>query len=530
MSRRTLLKIIAFICGLYFFLEFVLPEKIGGDFDCDSVHSPVKVQTVDSSVILYVGQYNSKNASLGRLVPSTADDTGWRREPDEPVLQRSLFVPYEKNGMQQLDAVAGPSGIDLFYLGLNSKQEPTLCHASGDLSGRQWRRTGAVLFATNGLPRPTVAEPNGQLPGNLMFFAAGRDAGRWVFLLALNAMDGLEIWPASGESLTAMKLGPSPLIPSGKVPGNLTTLDGKFVDGCWTVNFITAGGVTAFSQQADGKFLEVPPRDLKVEGCVISGMRTDKTGDSSVIGYKRSWTNATGQQLSSTEIMAGSMAGEPAAGFPWRQRIKTVGKAGQSTYLSQGTPTIANHIQIIGSFAIFLALINLTMFHGKRIIRLQKGSVHSIIFFIFTIIMVVAAYIGQPAAAAKTDWRRGFDFILAGVITPMGTAVFSMITFFMISAAYRSFRVRSLEAALLMIAACIVMLGQMPIGQLITSGLPESMHFMQLPWLAEKLLWLANACAYRGVLIGIAVGGFAIGLRIWLGMDNTVYSGMEEKK
>jgi hypothetical protein len=87
-----------------------------------------------------------------------------------------------------------------------------------------------------------------------------------------------------------------------------------------------------------------------------------------------------------------------------------------------------------------------------------------------------------------------------------------------------------MEAALLMIAACIVMLGQMPIGQWMTSRLPADLHCLQLPWLAEKLLWLANACAYRGVVIGIAVGGFAIGLRIWLGMDNTVYSGMEEKK
>jgi hypothetical protein len=229
--------------------------------------------------------------------------------------------------------------------------------------------------------------------------------------------------------------------------------------------------------------------------------------------------------------MAGSLAGDPAAGFPWMQKVKKVGKEGQSTYLSLGTETIANYVQIIWSFVIFIALINLTMFHGKRIARLQQGSFNSVVFFIFAIGMVVIAYIGDQETAAKTDWRRSFDFIKDGVVAPMTSAVFSMITFFMISAAYRSFRVRSLEAALLMIAACIVMLGQMPIGQWMTSfPKPEWLSFIELPWLTEKLLWLANACAYRGVVIGIAVGGFAIGLRIWLGLDNTVYSGMEEKK
>ena len=129
MSRRTLLKIVAFICGLYFFLEFVLPEKIGGDFDCDSVHSPVQVQTPDGPVILYVGQYNGREASLGRLVAdTTADASGWRRDPAIPVMQRTLFVPYEKNGMRQLDAITNSTGIDLFYLGLDKRQELSLIH------------------------------------------------------------------------------------------------------------------------------------------------------------------------------------------------------------------------------------------------------------------------------------------------------------------------------------------------------------------------------------------------------------------
>jgi hypothetical protein len=110
---------------------------------------------------------------------------------------------------------------------------------------------------------------------------------------------------------------------------------------------------------------------------------------------------------------------------------------------------------------------------------------------------------------------------------PMGSAVFSMITFYMISAAYRSFKVRSLEAGFLMAAAIVCMVGQMPIGELLASLVPESWKLLQLPWLSSKLLSVLNAAAYRAVLIGTLIGSVAISLRIWLGLDNSVYSSVD---
>ena len=111
----------------------------------------------------------------------------------------------------------------------------------------------------------------------------------------------------------------------------------------------------------------------------------------------------------------------------------------------------------------------------------------------------------------------------------MGAAVFSLNTFFMISAAYRAFKVRTVEAALLMCAAMIVMIGQMPVGEWFTSTVPANMQFFKLPWLSQKILTVVNAAAYRGVFIGIIIGGISISLRIWLGLDNSVYSGLDKK-
>jgi hypothetical protein len=280
MSKRAILKSIAFLCGLYFFLEFVLPGKIGGDFDAAAVHSPVLVETPGGPVILYVGQYDDASASLGRLVAPEERDRPWSREPDEPVLQRTLFVPYERNGMRQLDAVSGPNGIDLFYLGLDRELKLTLCHAVGDPTGREWRRTGAVTFTIDsGAPRPTVSEPNGELPGALRFFAVEGGPGQWTLLLALQRADGRhEVRVAEGASLDGLRLAPTPLLAAEAFPSGVTAFEGWRTDAGWVLDFVQGEAGVRLAQAEDGTFRrqELP---LPTDGAAVTGLRRNPAGD-----------------------------------------------------------------------------------------------------------------------------------------------------------------------------------------------------------------------------------------------------------
>ncbi len=49
------------------------------------------------------------------------------------------------------------------------------------------------------------------------------------------------------------------------------------------------------------------------------------------------------------------------------------------------------------------------------------------------------------------------------------------------------------------------------------------------PAIAQKLLNVVNGAAYRGVLFGIIVGTVAMSLRLWLGMEETMYRGTESR-
>jgi hypothetical protein len=94
----------------------------------------------------------------------------------------------------------------------------------------------------------------------------------------------------------------------------------------------------------------------------------------------------------------------------------------------------------------------------------------------------------------------GIQTLYRNVMVPLTATMFSMLAFFMASAAYRAFRARSFEATLLLAAAFILMLGAVPLGRVIYSDLPS---------FAEWILAVPNTAAKRGILLGIERG--------WLG-------------
>ena len=70
------------------------------------------------------------------------------------------------------------------------------------------------------------------------------------------------------------------------------------------------------------------------------------------------------------------------------------------------------------------------------------------------------------------DEGSPFKWLYYYLYSPMQATMFSLLAFFIASAAFRAFRIRTIDAALLAVAALIVMVGRVPIGNLITSGLP----------------------------------------------------------
>jgi hypothetical protein len=97
--------------------------------------------------------------------------------------------------------------------------------------------------------------------------------------------------------------------------------------------------------------------------------------------------------------------------------------------------------------------------------------------------------------------------------------MFAILAFFIASAAYRSFRARSREAAVLLIAAVIVMMGRVPLGEYL---LPLSGDLSQ--WILNVL----NASVRRAILIGVSLGTVALSIKIIFSMERSYLGGGKE--
>jgi len=190
--------------------------------------------------------------------------------------------------------------------------------------------------------------------------------------------------------------------------------------------------------------------------------------------------------------------------------------------LTEAQPIVATLAQIVSSFALLLGVWNLFLIHGRAVAKRSAGWYNSAAFFVAFFGILAAGLLKDAAAGKSGEVAENVYLVLFnGFLTSLDSTMFSLIAFYIVSAAYRAFRIKSLEAALMMAAAAIIMLALVPVGAVITNWLPE--HGILSAFRIERVgYWLLtgpNMAAQRAIAFGVAVGGLAMGLRIWLSLE-----------
>lgn len=126
-----------------------------------------------------------------------------------------------------------------------------------------------------------------------------------------------------------------------------------------------------------------------------------------------------------------------------------------------------------------------------------------------------AALIRAASEKEVSFWSRADYIIFYGFFLPLGSSMFSILGFYITYAAYRSFRVRSVEASVMMIAALLVILGQIPQGVIYIS---ESLPSLRL-WIIEYI----STPAFRAIYFCSALAGLSLAVRMWFSMDKNPF-------
>jgi len=171
--------------------------------------------------------------------------------------------------------------------------------------------------------------------------------------------------------------------------------------------------------------------------------------------------------------------------------------------------TIRTWVVIISAFALGLGIITAFRVHISHVKRKTKGqwpfSIWLMGFF------VLLTLIGL--------WNTKFivyDWTFKYVYVALSTTLYAITGFYIFSAAYRAFRARNIEAAILIVSGALILLRNAPIGEAIWKGFPI---------LGEWVLMKGQVGGMRTLTFVAAVGLVAFGIRTLLGMERGYYGG-----
>lgn len=159
---------------------------------------------------------------------------------------------------------------------------------------------------------------------------------------------------------------------------------------------------------------------------------------------------------------------------------------------------------VVAAFALVLGMVNVLTVHLGKLYGREKGWGYSMVLLGALFFTLALGFLtGGPTSAWVQD-------LFETVLFPLEATLFSLLAFFVVTAAYRAFRVKSFETGLFVIFGILVLLGQVPVG---------AMLWDQLPVIRDWVLDVPALAGARGILLGVALGTAATGLRVLLGLD-----------
>jgi len=126
---------------------------------------------------------------------------------------------------------------------------------------------------------------------------------------------------------------------------------------------------------------------------------------------------------------------------------------------------------IIAGFAAFLGVINLLQLHLNKIVNKKSHWKYSLFTLSGFALMIIFGFIynGSNVSMGPHLKEEGsaFYWMFENIYLPLGASMFALLAFFVASASYRAFKIRNFEATLLLVSGIFLMIGRVPVGQLI---------------------------------------------------------------
>jgi hypothetical protein len=170
---------------------------------------------------------------------------------------------------------------------------------------------------------------------------------------------------------------------------------------------------------------------------------------------------------------------------------------------------------IVVAFAMLLGVLNVLRVHAQRI-QSGRGGIYSLILvfsFLAVFIPGILASDNVPERLGEYVGPTGLvvDLVYRYVQRPLQATLFSLMAFFVATAAWRAFHIRSAASFVMFISGILVLLGSVHVA------LTDQWRLF-----TETRTWILSVPAMagaRGILLGIVLGTIVTGLRLLSGID-----------
>jgi hypothetical protein len=162
---------------------------------------------------------------------------------------------------------------------------------------------------------------------------------------------------------------------------------------------------------------------------------------------------------------------------------------------------------ILAAFALLLGIVNLLMVHGKRLAAPKAGMnrLYSAVLLLSLVLTILLVGLSGPTGTWSVWLVNTFQI-------PVEASLLAVLAVVLVYAAARLLSRRLHWASLLFLGTVVlVLLGMAPL-----------LFIGEVPFLSSLRQWLASVPALagaRGLLLGVALGVIATGLRILMGVD-----------
>ena len=164
-----------------------------------------------------------------------------------------------------------------------------------------------------------------------------------------------------------------------------------------------------------------------------------------------------------------------------------------------------NWAVILAAVALLIGVLNLAIAHWNRVRTSQKGAVNSLVLIVSLLVtLVIVVVFGGPT----TPWSM---WIYNYILIPVETSLLAILAVILIYAFARLFR-RRITIPILIFAGVVLFV---LIGAFTLPGFETFLLQDLRSWLTQ--VWAL--AGMRGILIGVALGTIATGLRVLLGSD-----------